>query len=323
VSWLHPFKEQKLVVVGEHKMAVFDDLEPTDKLVVYPHTIQWKNNQPVAAKAAGVPVPFEMAEPLRLECQHFLECVRTRQTPRTDGREALRVLRVLSQCQDLLDSASPEDVQPVPEEHLDRAAPLFRDAKPSKDAPHFVHPSTYVDADVQIGNGTTIWHFSHVLSGSKLGKDCRIGQNVVIGPRVTIGDGTKIQNNVSVYEGVTLEEQVFCGPSMVFTNVYNPRSEIRRMDELRETLVGRGASLGANCTIVCGISIGSYAFVGAGAVVTKDVPSHALVVGNPGRVVGWMCKCGNRIRFDADGRAGSCEACQMEYEKADLIVAAR
>jgi UDP-2-acetamido-3-amino-2,3-dideoxy-glucuronate N-acetyltransferase len=157
------------------------------------------------------------------------------------------------------------------------------------------------------------------MKGSRVGKDCRIGQNVVIGPNATLGDGVKIQNNVSVYEGVTLEDHVFCGPSMVFTNVYNPRSEIRRMDELRPTLVRRGATLGANCTVVCGVTIGAYAFVAAGAVVTRDVPDHALVLGNPGRVAGWMCACGNRIQFEADD-TGSCKACSRRYRKAQSKV---
>jgi len=178
-----------------------------------------------------------------------------------------------------------------------------------------VHESAYIDDNVEIGDGTTIWHVSHVLRNSRIGKDCRIGQNVVIGPNVSIGNGVKIQNNVSVYEGVTLEDDVFCGPSMVFTNVFNPRSAIRRMDELRPTLVRRGATLGANCTVVCGLTIGQYAFIGAGAVVVKDVPDFALVIGNPGRIIGWMCICGNRIAFDGKEGFGTCRACQQTYWK--------
>ena len=151
-----------------------------------------------------------------------------------------------------------------------------------------IHPSAFIDEGVEIGDGTTIWHVSHVLPGSRLGRDCRIGQNVVIGPKVVIGNGVKIQNNVSVYEGVTLEDHVYCGPSMVFTNVINPRSEVVRMTEIKGTLVRRGASLGANCTVVCGITVGQYAFVGAGSVVTRDVPDFALVYGNPARQRGWL-----------------------------------
>lgn len=300
VSWLHPFKEQKLVVVGDRKMAVFDDVEKTDKLLLYPHSIDWRHQVPVASRADGQPVALEWTEPLRAECLHFLECVATRAVPRTDGREALRVLSVLETCQRRLERGAREESQPAPV-----AA-----------RPYFVHESSYVDDGVEIGEGTTIWHFSHVMKNSRVGKSCRIGQNVVIGANVTIGDGVKIQNNVSVYEGVTLEDHVFCGPSMVFTNVYNPRSEIRRMDELRPTLVRRGATLGANCTIVCGVTIGEYAFVGAGAVVTRDVPAYGLILGVPGRLAGWMCRCGTSLRFaaaDAGAKRAECPACGRRY----------
>jgi UDP-2-acetamido-3-amino-2,3-dideoxy-glucuronate N-acetyltransferase len=159
---------------------------------------------------------------------------------------------------------------------------------------------------VDIGEGTSIWHVSHILKGTRIGKSCKIGQNVVIGPNVTIGDGVKVQNNVSVYEGVTLEDHVFCGPSMVFTNVFNPRSEIPRMGELKPTLVKKGATLGANCTIVCGITIGRYAFIGAGAVVTKDVPDYALVVGSPARTKGWICECGLKLGWTDDRATCPC-----------------
>jgi UDP-2-acetamido-3-amino-2,3-dideoxy-glucuronate N-acetyltransferase len=299
VSWLHPYKEQKLIVVGDRQMAVFDDVEPVNKLVLYPHAIHWKNHQPVPNRAEARPIPIDAVEPLKMECQHFLECIQTRQNPRTDGREGLRVLTVLQQCQDALQE---------PASNNKKVAPLRR-------ANYSVHESAFIDDGVEIGSGTSIWHVSHVLRGSQIGKDCRIGQNVVIGPNARIGDGVKIQNNVSVYEGVTLEDRVFCGPSVVFTNVHNPRSEIRRMDELRPTLVRHGASLGANCTIVCGVTIGCYAFVGAGAVVTRDVPDFALVVGNPTRLIGWMCACGNRIKLDAGDSQGICRACQKRYQK--------
>lgn len=177
---------------------------------------------------------------------------------------------------------------------------------------YFVHESSYVDEPARIGAGTKIWHFCHVLSGSVIGERCSFGQNCVIGPRAIIGNGVKVQNNVSIYEGVTLEDYVFCGPSMVFTNVVNPRSEIVRKDEYRATLVKQGASIGANATIVCGTTIGRFAFVGAGAVVTRDVPDFALVVGNPARRSGWMCRCGVKLASPEDG-AVSCGACGRAY----------
>lgn len=159
----------------------------------------------------------------------------------------------------------------------------------------FAHPTACIDDGATIGSGCKIWHFCHVMSGTVLGNDCNIGQNVLLGPDVRIGNGCKIQNNVCVYKGVTLEDDVFCGPSMVFTNVFNPRAHIRRMDELRPTLVKKGASIGANATIVCGVTIGRYAMIGAGAVVTHDVPDHALVYGNPARIGGWVCECGEKL----------------------------
>jgi UDP-2-acetamido-3-amino-2,3-dideoxy-glucuronate N-acetyltransferase len=168
--------------------------------------------------------------------------------------------------------------------------------KPSQDP--FIHESSYVDDNVIIGNGTKIWHFSHILGECKIGDDCSFGQNVVIGPRVTIGNKVKVQNNVSIYEGVTLEDGVFCGPSCVFTNVNNPRSEITRKNEYRNTIVRRGATIGANATIVCGHDLGEYCFIAAGAVVTKPVPAFALMAGNPARRIGWMSKAGGRLLED-------------------------
>ena len=176
-------------------------------------------------------------------------------------------------------------------------------------AEFFIHPSSFVDEGAQVGAGTKIWHFSHILAGTEIGPECNIGQNVVIGPGVTIGRGCKIQNNVSIYTGVTLEDEVFCGPSMVFTNVVNPRAAIRRMDEAKPTLVRCGASLGANSTIVCGVTIGRFAFVGAGAVVTKNVPDHALVYGNPAKIRGRVCVCGEKLRPDL-----RCDSCAATYE---------
>ena len=177
----------------------------------------------------------------------------------------------------------------------------------------FVHESSYVDDGVEIGEGTCIWHFCHVLSGSQIGARCRIGQNVVIGPRVSIGNNVKIQNNVSVYEGVTLEDDVFCGPSMVFTNINTPRSAFPRnkSEDNLPTLVKRGASIGANATIICGHTIGEHALIGAGAVVTRDVPPYAVVVGNPARQRGWACECGIVLKFATN--LTRCRECGRAY----------
>jgi UDP-2-acetamido-3-amino-2,3-dideoxy-glucuronate N-acetyltransferase len=299
VSWLHPFKEQKLVVVGNRKMAVFDDTQSwEEKLLLYPHQIRWENYMPVPTKGEPERVEVATSEPLRMECEHFLHCVETGERPRTDGAEGLRVLKILNAGQQSLDKQGNKV-------HLGLSAPKQPD-------PYFVHPTAVVDDKTHIGAGTKIWHFSHILTGSSLGERCNIGQNVVIGPDVTVGNGCKIQNNVSVYKGVTLEDDVFCGPSMVFTNVHNPRSAIRRMDELRTTLVKKGATLGANCTIVCGHDIGRYAFVGAGAVVTKDVPDYAVVAGNPARRIGWMCECGAGLAENL-----GCDACGKTYQERD------
>lgn len=166
---------------------------------------------------------------------------------------------------------------------------------------YFVHPSAIVDEGAQIGEGSRVWHFVHVCGGAKIGKGVSLGQNVFVGNRVTIGDRCKIQNNVSVYDNVHLEEGVFCGPSMVFTNVYNPRSLIERKDEYRDTRVKKGATLGANCTIVCGVTVGEFAFVGAGAVINKDVPAYALMVGVPARQIGWMSEFGEQLDLPLTG----------------------
>jgi len=180
-----------------------------------------------------------------------------------------------------------------------------------------VHPTAIVDDGAQIGEGTRIWHWVHVCGGAKIGEKCSLGQNVFVGNRVVIGDNVKIQNNVSVYDNVTLEDDVFCGPSMVFTNVYNPRAAISRKHEFRDTLVRRGATLGANCTIVCGVTIGEYAFVGAGSVVNRDVPPYALMLGVPARRTGWMCTCGVSLKPDAANPRTRCADCGRGYRMAD------
>ena len=181
-----------------------------------------------------------------------------------------------------------------------------------------IHETAIVDEGARIGSGTRIWHWVHVCGGAKIGRGCSLGQNVFVGNKVVIGDGVKIQNNVSIYDNVTLENDVFCGPSMVFTNVYNPRASIARKNEYRDTLVRRGATLGANCTVVCGVTIGQYAFVGAGAVVLLDVPDYALVVGVPARQVGWMSEYGERLELPLTGTGRArCPHTGRVYELAD------
>ena len=182
---------------------------------------------------------------------------------------------------------------------------------------YFVHESSYVDEPCEIGAGTKIWHFSHIMANSIIGERCNIGQNVVVSPKCVIGNNVKIQNNVSVYTGVILEDDVFCGPSMVFTNVYNPRSHVERKDEYRQTLVKKGATIGANSTIVCGHTLGKYSFVGAGAVVTRDVPDYAVVYGSPAKVKGWACECGELLKMKADesNEEENCSRCGKHYQK--------
>ncbi|MEM7325793.1 MAG: Gfo/Idh/MocA family oxidoreductase [Actinomycetota bacterium] len=336
VSWLHPSKEQKLVVVGEEAMAVFDDIQPREqKLALYRSKVDWRGGVPTAAKAEPEYLEIPADEPLVNELRHFCERVVDRSAPRTDGIEGLRVLRVLAEAgrqleafrpqsppsqaqpteraqpngqgptsgptdyRSAVQSAGQQQAVPVPAPPVIPVAPqaAASAAGPPTDtgavprsAPPTpldgVHPTAVIDDGVLIGPGTRIWHFSHVLGNTTIGRNCSLGQNVVAGPNVTIGDGVKIQNNVSVYDGVTLEDEVFCGPSMVFTNVLTPRAFVSRKEEFSPTLVRRGASIGANATIVCGNTVGRYAMVAAGAVVTRDVPDYALVGGIPARQLG-------------------------------------
>ena len=309
VSWLHPYKEQRLVIVGDRKMALFNDVDPKNKLVVYPHIIEWKDHLPTPNKKEGQVISVDQIEPLREECGHFLDCIRNNRQPRTGGAEGLRVLAVLQACQDSLENNG----------KVVSVSPLS-DEKKGMVKPYFVDKTSTIDEGCIIGAGTRIWHFSHIIKGSVIGTDCSIGQNVMIGPDVTIGSKVKIQNNVSVYPGVTLEDGVFCGPSMVFTNVYNPRSYIPRKEEIRPTLVREGATLGANATIVCGHTIGRFAFVAAGAVVLNGIPDYALAVGNPAVVKGWVCRCGVRLHFE-DGTA-TCDACGQRYQEDQDTVSA-
>ena len=181
-----------------------------------------------------------------------------------------------------------------------------------------IHDTSFIDENVEIGEGTKIWHFNHILKNCKIGKNCSFGQNVVVGPNVNIGNKVKVQNNVSIYEGVTLEDGVFCGPSCVFTNVNNPRAEIVRKNEFRKTLVKRGATLGANCTIICGVTVGAFAFIGAGTLINKDVPSYALMVGVPGKQIGWMSEYGEKLDLPLSGNATTrCRFTNQNYRLKD------
>jgi len=312
VSWLHPFKEQKLVVVGQKAMAVFDDTRPwPDKLLIYPHEIRWENGSPVPSKAEPMRYEVPEAEPLKEQCRHFVECVAQGCVPKTDGQEGLSVLRVLNAAQWSLEhGGSPATLEASGSAQQSRAASQDHSPQPV----YHAHETAVIDPGAEIGAGTRIWHFSHILSGTTIGQGCTIGQNAMVGPDVRIGNRCKIQNNVSVYKGVTLEDGVFCGPSMVFTNVFNPRALIRKMDQVRPTLVKTGATLGANCTIICGATIGRYALVAAGAVVTGDVADFALVMGVPARQVGWVSRYGERLDLPVagDGEA-TCPATGERY----------
>ena len=275
-------------------MAVFDDVSLKNNLLLYEHQIEWIDRVPVPRRQEGTPVEFNMVEPLKLECEHFLDCLKSRHKPKTDGSSGLKVLQILDACQRSL-------------QRQGESIPVA-----SKDS-FFVHPTSLVEELSNIGDGTKIWHFSHIMPHTTIGKNCTIGQNVFIGENVNIGNNVKIENNVSVFEGVTLEDDVFCGPSCVFTNVISPRSHISRKREFRSTLVKKGATIGASATIICGNTIGSYAFVGAGSIVTKDVDDYALVYGTPAKIQGWVCQCGTKLDFTAT--KGKCRICGEEYER--------
>jgi UDP-2-acetamido-3-amino-2,3-dideoxy-glucuronate N-acetyltransferase len=297
VSWMNPFKEQRLVVIGDKRMAVFEDSRNDQKLRVFNNNFNWVNRSPIPMKGVVEEITIENGEPLRQECQQFLESIRTRQKPRTDGQEGLRTLSVITKCYESMKQV--RSSVPIP-------------AKAQQE--FFAHDTAEVEDSSSIGKGSQIWHFSHISKNVQIGKNCKIGQNVFIAKGVKMGESCKIQNNVSIYEGVTLEDHVFCGPSMVFTNVYNPRCEIPRMNEIKTTLVKRGATIGANATIVCGNTIGEYAFIGAGSVITKSVPDYALMVGNPARRTGWMCQCGVKLESNNGRQDGFlCSSCGKNY----------
>ncbi len=282
------------MVVGDKAMLVFDDTKETEKLLLYDRGVDFISGEPVKRDGAMQNIEYENKEPLKIELEHFLNCAENRQQPKTDAHEALAVLRVLTQAQTALTDAK-QGVRV--QEHRD----------------YYLHPTSVVDPGAKVGEGTKIWHFSHIMSGAEIGEKCSLGQNVFVANNVRIGRNVKIQNNVSVYEGVILEDDCFCGPSMVFTNVKNPRSAVPRntADDYLKTLVKKGATLGANCTVVCGVTIGKHAFVAAGAVVTQDVQPYALSAGVPAKQIGWMCTCGFRLP-KSTGQL-TCHECGKEY----------
>ena len=377
VSWLHPFKEQRLVVVGSEQMAVFEDTSPTEKLVTYPHKVEWHAGKiPVAVKGERQVVAIPASEPLQVECEHFLECCLDRIPARTDGREGLSVLRVLAAAEEslrqggrmvnvarpggnghgtvhqtksevrsqdselriaegaqrLANAAGEGMVTLIAAPTATRTSAAVRaksdcrlqiadcrsaEAELGQQTRAFVHPTAVVDAGVVIGDGTKVWHWSHVSKNTSIGRNNVFGQNVFVADNVKTGDNCKVQNNVSLYKGVVLEDDVFCGPSCVFTNVIDPRAFIEKKAEFKSTLVKRGASVGANATVVCGNTLGRYCLIGSGAVVTHDVPDYALMLGVPARRQGWVCKCGARLQFN--GARTACK-CGNEYELSDGTV---
>ena len=301
VSWLHPFKEHRIVVIGSKGMLSYEDSSEDKKILFYEKGIDWIQGEPIKRDGPTEVIPYDKSMPLTEELKYFVDHLNGKPVEVADAQNAMEVLEILEKASESLLTGA----------NIPVAAAVTPDPVPVSDT-CFVHKTAIVDKGCKIGDHTKIWHFSHVLSGSKIGNRCNIGQNVVIGPDVTLGNKCKVQNNVSIYKGVTLENGVFCGPSMVFTNIYNPRAEIRKMDQIRPTLVKKGATLGANCTIICGTTIGRYSFVGAGAVVNRNVPDHALVVGNSARQIGWICECGERLSDNME-----CSTCGKSYRKCD------
>ncbi|MFQ5429235.1 MAG: Gfo/Idh/MocA family oxidoreductase [Phycisphaerae bacterium] len=304
VSWLHPFKEHRLVVIGSKGMLSFEDSSELKEVLFYEKGIDWIKGEPIKRDGPTEAIACDRAMPLTEELRYFADHLDGRPIEGVNGDDAATVLDVLERATESLRSGTGARQPTAPQ-------PLNRCEAPGV----FVHPTSCVDDGAVIGEGTKVWHYSHVQGGARIGAHCSLGQNVNVGEGVTIGDHVKIQNNVSVYNGVTLEDYVFCGPSMVFTNIPDPRSKYPQRGSKfnRKTRVREGASIGANATILCGHTIGRHAMIGAGAVVTKDVPDYALMVGVPARRTGWACECGE-VLGEVEKQA-TCPRCGLKYER--------
>lgn len=332
-SWLHPFKERRVVVYGNLGAIVLNEDMP-DKSLPKLQAFKW-TTKPTSDGTAVVSrmtasdfeehldlhgdfndsLSSQESQPLRVALDHFVDCVNAGKTPRTDGNEALRVLALLeASSESLRRGGVTVKVSDVCKGLESTPGPLQNSISISSP---FVHPSAVIDEGATIGSRTRIWHFCHVMSGAIIGDECNLGQNVFVGGDVVMGDGVKVQNNVSIYDAVSIADDVFLGPSCVFTNVKNPRAHISRKHQFSKTTIGRGATVGANATIVCGVGLGQYCFVGAGAVVTKDVPAHALVYGNPAKIQGWVSKSGVRLQLPnsthQNGISMKCPETQQMY----------
>lgn len=303
-SWLHPFKEHRLIVIGSKGMFSYEDASARKEILFYEKGIDWIHGEPIKHDGPTEVIPHEEQMPLTEELRYFIDHLDGTPVETADGDNGVEVLEILERAtHSLLERGRGASVSPPLPASLPEGVS--------------VHPSSYVDDSVEIGRGTSVWHFCHIQSGSRIGEDCSLGQNVNVGSNVTIGHHVKIQNNVSIYEGVELEDYVFCGPSMVFTNVSDPRSKYpqRGSQHYKRTLVREGASIGANATILCGNTIGRHALIGAGAVVTRDVPDHALMRGVPARCTGWVCECGQVL--EAGKRELDCVRCGLSYRLAE------
>ena len=281
VNWLNPYKEQKMSIIGEKGMILFDDMEKENKITYFPEYINFTsdiNHSPIPVKNNGVNIKVDLSKsPLLKECEHFIDCCITRNNPITDGEEGLRVLKVLNYLQ----------------QSLEKKKEIVIENKE-----YFTHPTAMVDEGAMIGEGTKIWHHSHICKGAIIGKNCNIGQNVFIADKAVLGDNCKVQNNVSIYAGVKAGNHVFFGPSCVLTNDINPRGMYSKNNQYIKTIIEDGVTLGANCTIVCGNTLGKHCLIGAGSVICKNVEPYSIMVGNPGKKIGHIDEKGNRTIYD-------------------------